>query len=88
MENKSEKPNFQPLLQYPGYRIGTDGTVESEWRFRGNGRGNPPTWYQSGEWRVIKHSVDTRGRHTVRLRASYGVYRRIKINRLLAEAVL
>ena len=77
---------FVQLEDFPGYRVGSDRSVQTEWQFKGRGRGMPPVWYRSGDWRPLSIARDKRGRHSARLRQSEGVYRRILIPTLLHMA--
>ena len=86
MENNSNLVSSQVIAGFPGYMICEDGSVLSEWRFQGHGRGVPPTWYRSGEWKPLARAKDKRGRFSVRLRKEEGVYRRIMVSQLIQAA--
>ncbi|MBA3484450.1 MAG: HNH endonuclease [Pirellulales bacterium] len=72
---------YRPIAGFPGYRVGDDGTVWSEWRRKGQGRGHAPLLYQSGFWHELK-SFDKYGRPVV----SLGRGNRRYVARLVLEA--
>ena len=54
--------------QFPGYRIGDDGTVWTQWKLIGKGRGRKAIWDTSRKWKELKYDIDDRGRKRVYLR--------------------
>lgn len=52
---------------FPGYRVHTDGTVETCRRFKGGGYGGKPSYVMSDVWRALTPDVDKRGRKRVTL---------------------
>ena len=55
------------FLGFPGYRVGTDGSVWSCWKSWGRGTGYGSVSYLSSEWRKVKLSKNKYGRVGVRL---------------------
>jgi hypothetical protein len=50
---EKDTAEYRPIEDHPGYRVGNDGSVWSSWRCRGQGRGKPPVWFQSAEWKRL-----------------------------------
>lgn len=55
------------VTDWPGYRVHTDGRVETCRKFRGGGYGGQPTYVLSDDWRTLKVDTDDRGRKRVTL---------------------
>lgn len=66
----------------PGYRVGTNGVVQSRWVHVGLGRGNGTTVVIGGEWVDLKPSLNASGYHRVNLGRGNGRL----IHRLVLEA--
>lgn len=80
------RPNYKSALGYPGYRIGDDGTVWSEWKMKGMGYGRKGSkQYRSGIWKRLKPDLN-RGRPRVRLRVAEKTYKAVMVHRLVLEA--
>lgn len=76
---------YRPHPTLGGYKIGSDGSVLTEWKWRGAGRGQKPVWYRSGEFRTLTPDIDDRQRRRFRLRNAEGDYVRKYDTQLLAD---
>jgi hypothetical protein len=65
----AEKTGIQwvPVPGHSGYRVSSDGRVQSCWKRRGRGRGKPPLLYQSEEWRDMRAGPGKQGYPVVSL---------------------
>lgn len=71
--------SYRNVPNYPGYRIGNDGSVWSLWIGGRKAR--------IGEvWRQLKSMVNSDGRHRVCLTKGKGLRRRFQVHRLVLEA--
>lgn len=77
---------YQPIRGFEGYRVGSDGTVWSCWSLQGRGRGVPPLWVMSENWKELSPAIDSRGRKSFRLRTEENTYVRKLLTTLMAEA--
>src|SRR5688500_9997592 len=66
---------YRELPEYPGFRIGSDGSVWSCWKHRGLGKGRGTMRYLSGEWKLRKPVINPQSgyaEHTVLKRTPDG----------------
>ena len=60
-QNHSTEPvEYREVPDFPGYRVGSDGTVWTCWERRGLGIGNGTRFVFSNRWRQLKLSVGKR----------------------------
>lgn len=76
---------YRNIDGFPGYRVGSDGTVWTSWQVRGTGAGNAPVHYRGEEWKPRALSDGTNGHLWVTLYAN-GVGRKFYVHRLVLEA--
>lgn len=70
---------YRAIPGFPGYRVGSDGSVWSERRLRGKGMGNGTESYLSGQWRQLKLTPGAGGYLT------FGAYIRGKLRTTLVH---
>lgn len=75
-------PRLKDIPGFPGYRVGSDGTVWSRWRRKGLGRGLGSRRVMGEEWRQLKASPDSQGYRVV----SLGRGNRMKVGALVLLA--
>lgn len=61
-------PRYGEHPDFPGYRVGSDGSVWSRWRRRGLGPGRGTTFVLGKVWRRMKLRQDSDGYNTVKLK--------------------
>ncbi len=76
---ETKKVEYRELTDYPGYRVGDDGSV---WCCRGQG-GNRGTF---GEWRPVKPRPQKHGGHLVVKLWINGAMKQFRVHRLVLEA--
>jgi len=69
---------YRTIPNYPGYQVGSDGSVWSSWRSCGSGK----PWAPVGKWKKLKPWVDEDGYHSFRLKNSKG-YWAVRCHRLV-----
>lgn len=74
---------YRTINRFRGYRFGSDGSVWTEWRFRG--RGANRSMYQSGEWKPVAVPIGGRGYQLAHIRCE-GTHQRHLVHRLILEA--
>ena len=79
---------YRSHADFTGYRIGDDGSVWTEWTFKGGGYAGTPEWYLSGCWRQLKPDIDKRGRSRVYLRSAEREYTHKFVHVLVLEAFI
>jgi hypothetical protein len=79
--------NLRPIPNLDGYAARDDGTVWTEWKFRG--RGSNRRMYKSGEWRQIPGGPDVHGYRIIRVSpavSSNGRSQKLYVHILVATA--
>lgn len=75
----------RPVPDFPGYRVHTDGTVETCKKWQGRGRGRKPVFVLTDDWRPLGVDTDERGRKRVTLSRD-GRARKFRVSVLVLTA--
>ena len=81
MDSVTEQVEYRDIENFPGYRVGNDGSVWSRWRRVSN------QTIQGNTWKRLSPSPDSRGRLQVLLCKGGRPYTR-KVHRLVLEAFI
>lgn len=77
---------YRPIDGYPGYRVGSDGTVWTCFERYQNPRDGRIEWCSGSQWTLLRTFRDSRGRKRCELRDKYGVPSKQFIHRLVLLA--
>lgn len=77
MIDQQEEVQYRELLEYPGYRLGSDGTVWRRWVTCRKGR------VLSDKWRPMKLGLTSKGYHKVNLTKQKHHYKTFRVHRLI-----
>ena len=77
IEVQEEQVIYRECQRFPGYRVGTDGTVWSSWTNGGK---------RTDEWSLLKTDTIKGGYQRVRLRESTMSYRAVQVSHLILES--
>ena len=76
---------YKEISGFPGYRVGSDGSVWSKWRRFGLGPGKGSTFILGEQWKKLKPHVDRDGYHDIKTFRNGKRYRR-RVHHLVLEA--
>lgn len=81
----SQSIEYRPILNFPAYRVGSDGSVWSRYGKMGHGNGGGTTTVILATWRQLKPAHDKDGYFFFRLRRD-GKYHNRRVPHLVLEA--
>lgn len=77
---------FRELPEYPGYRVGSDGSVWSRWQLQPLGGRRGTVSFQGAEWKRMQTGPDENGYPAVRLRTGPCRSRYVRVHALVLTA--
>lgn len=80
MENTNQTVEYRDIIGYPGYRIGSDGSVWTSWITCRSGRVN------KGKWKRLKPNPGSKGYLRINLTPVGGKFKTFRVHRLVLEA--